>query len=85
MGLISSILAGLEGEGGKLLHLRDVINLLRKTDEPQKVVQALQAVNTLVEAAPDELGNYAGSTALALALHSMHLPAAGASWRSDLA
>lgn len=43
------------------MHLRDVIDLLRKTDEPQKVVQALQAVNPLLEAAPDELPSYAGT------------------------
>lgn len=44
-----------------MLHLRDVINLLRKTDEPQKVVQALHAVNVLLQSSPDELGSYAGA------------------------
>ena len=55
-----SCFAGLEADG-RLLHLRDVINLLRKADEPQKVVQALRAVNPLLAAAPDELSNYAGA------------------------
>jgi len=42
------------------MQLRDVAAALRKQDDVNGVLAALRLVDGLVEAAPDELGQYAG-------------------------
>ena len=45
-------------DGDKVLQLRDVAEMLRKSDAPKEVVKALSLIQGLIEAAPDELINY---------------------------
>ena len=42
------------------MQLRDVAAALRKQDDVNGVLAALKLVDGLIEAAPDELGQYAG-------------------------
>lgn len=51
-------------EGGNPLQLRDVAALLRKGDDPNSVLKGLNAIEPLLDAAPDELGHYAGDLLL---------------------
>ena len=44
------------------MQLRDVAAALRKQDDVNGVLAALKLVDRLIEAAPDELGQYAGAT-----------------------
>ena len=46
------------------LQLREVAEMLSKSEEPQTVLQGLAAIGPLVEAAPDELASYAGASSL---------------------
>ena len=43
------------------MQLRDVAAALRKQDDVNGVLAALKLVDGLIEAAPDELGQYAGT------------------------
>lgn len=47
--------------GRQPLQLRDVAAALRKEDDAAGVLAALSLVDGLVEAAPDELDQYAGA------------------------
>lgn len=47
-------------EGDRPLQLKDVAEMLRKSDEPKSVLRGLQLAPLLIEAAPDELPNYSG-------------------------
>ena len=48
-------------DGDKPLQLRDVADMLRKSDEPQAVIRGLSLLGPLIEAAPEELTNYSGT------------------------
>ena len=48
-------------EGANPLQLRDVVALLRKSDDHSALLKGLAALGPLVEAAPHELDSYAGS------------------------
>lgn len=52
--------AGMKAGGRQPLQLRDVAAALRKEDDAAGVLAALSLVDGLVEAAPDELDQYAG-------------------------
>ena len=58
-GLTSSLCAALEVKG-KMLHLGDVCKMLRNSEDPKAVLQALQALRALLPARPEELSLYAG-------------------------
>lgn len=45
-------------DGGKVLQLRDVAEMLRKSSEPKLVVKGLSFIFHLIETNPDELVNY---------------------------
>ena len=46
---------------GKLLHLGDVCKMLRNSEDPQGVLQALRALQALLPAQPEELSLHAGT------------------------
>ena len=50
--------------GRQPMQLRDVAAALRKQDDASGVLAALKLVDSLVEAAPDELDQYAGAQQL---------------------
>ena len=41
-------------------QLRDAAEMIRKSEDSQKVVKGLEILPNLIEAAPDELANYSG-------------------------
>jgi len=45
-------------DGDRPLQLREVAEMIRKTDDSQAVVKGLSLLPALIEAAPDELANY---------------------------
>lgn len=47
-------------DGQRPLQLRDIAERLLKSEEPNVVLQGLRAAPLLIEAAPDELANFAG-------------------------
>lgn len=47
-------------DGDKPYQLRDAAEMIRKSDDSQKVVKGLELLPALIEAAPDELVNYSG-------------------------
>ena len=47
-------------DGERPYQLRDAAEMIRKSDDCQKVVKGLQILPALIEAAPDELANYSG-------------------------
>lgn len=47
-------------DGDRPYQLRDAAEMIRKSDDSQKVVKGLQILPALIEAAPDELANYSG-------------------------
>ena len=59
--LTSSLCAALEVQG-KMLHLGDVCKMLRNSEDPKAVLQALQALQALLPARPEELSLYAGES-----------------------
>ena len=46
--------------GDRPYQLRDAAEMIRKSDDSQKVVKGLEILPMLIEAAPDELANYSG-------------------------
>ena len=47
-------------DGDRPYQLRDAAEMIRKSDDSQRVVKGLEILPALIEAAPDELANYSG-------------------------
>lgn len=45
-------------DGGKILQLRDVAEMVRKSDDSKQVIKGLSLISNLIESNPDELVNH---------------------------